>query len=59
MGEYKALIAYFVVPFIVFLGGILWNKRRQSIMRAFHIKEYRSTENDSPAPTSTVHAQHH
>jgi hypothetical protein len=60
MGDYQAVIAYFGVAFIVFLGGILWAKRRQFVMRMFHLREYRSTGNDdSQTPTApTAHAQH-
>jgi hypothetical protein len=54
MGEYQAVAAYFGVAFVVFIGGILWNKYRASLMRRFRIKEYRNSGGDNPA----VHAPH-
>jgi hypothetical protein len=56
MGDYQALVAYFGVAFIVFLGGILWSKRRATIMRRLRIREYRHTGDGTAPPT--VRASH-
>jgi hypothetical protein len=38
--EYVALLAYAVVAFIVFLGGLIWLRFRASIGRRLRLKHY-------------------
>jgi len=47
MNEYEILGLYVVFALVVFLGALLWNRHRKTIMRRLHIREYRSSRNDA------------
>jgi hypothetical protein len=48
--EYIGLLAYAAVAFVVFVGGLAWNRYRKDIMRRFHLREYRHAGLDNHAP---------
>jgi hypothetical protein len=39
--EYKALLAYAIVTFIVFFCALLWGKYRKFVKERFNIDDYR------------------
>ena len=41
MGEYQAVLAYMGVTFIVFIGGLIWNKFREAIKRRLGLENYK------------------
>jgi hypothetical protein len=38
--EYVAVIAYAAVPFLVIVGGLIWQRYRKSIGRRLGLKHY-------------------
>ena len=50
MGEYEAVLAYFGVTFVIFLGGLLWSKYRKFIKRRLNIADYQHTQTHDHHP---------
>jgi hypothetical protein len=50
MGEYEILGSYVAFALFVFLGAVLWNKYRKTIMRRLHLREYRHPRGGDHAP---------
>ncbi len=40
MADYQALLAYFGVTFVVFVGGLIWYKFRSDIKKRFPLTHY-------------------
>jgi hypothetical protein len=53
--EYVALIGYAVAALLVFIGGILWQKYRQFIVRVLNLKHYYHDDNDKPPRVAPQH----
>lgn len=46
--EYAPVFIYFVFMFSLFVGVLVWQKYRKSIMRKFHLQEY-GPKNHNPS----------
>jgi len=60
MSDYQALVAYFGVTFIIFVGGLLWHKYRTFVKRKFPLINYydKDEENDSATRTGSPKTTH-
>jgi hypothetical protein len=62
MADYQALVAYFGVTLVVFIGGLLWYKFRSDIKKRFPMIHYyeddesRKTVHTESPKTSHTHA---
>jgi hypothetical protein len=55
MEEYKALVAYLSVPFIIFIGGLLWGRHRTYLKRKMNIRDYREAPPDKDQHSNHTH----
>ena len=60
MSEYQALVAYFGVTLVVFVGGLLWYKYRRHLKRRFPLVHYheKNEEVEKPLETDSRKASH-